>query len=45
MRPHRIAVGLYQRSGGTVARTRGLAVDVAGARTEVPELAGGPSPT
>jgi aminopeptidase N len=40
MRPHRIAVGLYQRSGGAVARTRCLAVDVAGARTEVPELAG-----
>ena len=44
MRPHRIAVGFYQRSGGTVERTRGLAVGVAGARTEVPELAGAVQP-
>ena len=44
MRPHRIAVGLYQRSGGTVARTGGLAVEVTGARTEVPELAGARQP-
>jgi aminopeptidase N len=40
MRPHRIAVGLYQRSGGTLARTGGLAAEVTGARTEVPELVG-----
>ncbi|MBO0787075.1 MAG: aminopeptidase N, partial [Actinobacteria bacterium] len=40
MRPHRIAVGLYQRSGGALTRTRSLTVDAAGARTEVPELVG-----
>ena len=40
MRRHWIAVGLASGPGGTVVRTRGLAVDVAGARTEVPELAG-----
>jgi len=44
MRPHRIAVGFYQRSGGTLARTRGLALDVTGARTEAPELIGARQP-
>ena len=44
MRPHRISVGLYQRSGGALTRTRSLAVDVAGARTEVPELVGAGQP-
>jgi aminopeptidase N len=40
LRPHRIAVGLYQRSGGALTRTRRVAADVTGARTDVPELAG-----
>ena len=40
LRPHRIAVGLYQRSAGGLARTRRMEVDVAGAWTDAPELAG-----
>ena len=44
LRPHRIAVGLYQRSGGRLARTRRVAVDVAGRSTGVPELAGAMQP-
>jgi aminopeptidase N len=39
-RPHHVTLGLYERSGGELVRTRRVAVDVAGARTEVPELAG-----
>jgi aminopeptidase N len=39
-RPHHVAVGLYERSGGELVRTRRVAVDIAGERTEVPELAG-----
>ncbi len=44
MRPHRVSVGLYLRSDGTLARSYGLTVDVAGARTEVPELVGARQP-
>jgi aminopeptidase N len=44
LRPHHIAIGLYQRSGGALARIRRVQADVAGARTEVPELAGTPQP-
>ena len=44
MRPHRVAVGFYLRSGGTLARSYGLTVDIAGARTEVPELVGARQP-
>jgi len=40
IRPHRIAVGLYQRSGGTLARTGGLVADLTQARTPLPELVG-----
>ena len=40
LRPHRIAIGLYQRSGGTLTRTHRVKADVTGARTAVPELAG-----
>jgi aminopeptidase N len=40
LRPHRITVGLYQRSGGTLARTHRVRAEVTGARTEVPGLAG-----
>lgn len=41
LRPHHVAVGLYRRTGDkTVTRERSVAVDVAGARTEIPVLAG-----
>jgi aminopeptidase N len=40
LRQHRIAIGLYQRSGGALTRTHRVEADVAGARTVVPELAG-----
>ena len=44
LRPHRIAIGLYQRSGDVLARTRLVEVDLAGPRTAVPELAGAAQP-
>ncbi|MGH3404319.1 MAG: aminopeptidase N [Streptosporangiaceae bacterium] len=45
LRPHHIAVGLYARdAGGGLTRTHRAGVDVAGPRTEVPELAGRPRP-
>jgi aminopeptidase N len=40
LRPHRIAVGLYERSGGVLTRARRVKADVTGARTVVPELVG-----
>ncbi len=40
LRSHRIAIGLYGRSAGALVRHRRLELDVAGARTEVPELVG-----
>ena len=43
LRTHRIAVGLYDRTGsgpGTLVRRRQVEADVAGELTEVPELAG-----
>ncbi|HEX5190274.1 MAG TPA: aminopeptidase N [Streptosporangiaceae bacterium] len=40
LRPHRIAIGLYERGPDGLARRRRVEVDVAGERTEVPELAG-----
>src|SRR5450755_408627 len=40
LRPHRIAVGLYNRKDGELARVRRVQIDIAGARTEVPQLAG-----
>jgi aminopeptidase N len=44
LRPHHVTVGLYQRSGDSLARVGGAEVDVAGARTAVPSLAGAPRP-
>ncbi len=44
LRPHHIAIGLYQRAGGALTRTRRVEVDVAGPRTDVPELAGAGQP-
>ncbi|HEV2345453.1 MAG TPA: aminopeptidase N [Actinocrinis sp.] len=40
LRPHRIAVGLYDRTPQGLVRTRQLELDVDGALTEVPELVG-----
>ncbi|HEX4788032.1 MAG TPA: aminopeptidase N [Actinospica sp.] len=40
LRPHRIALGLYERGPSGLARVRRLELDVNGARTEVPELVG-----
>ena len=44
LRPHRIAIGLYDDNGEGLVRTRRVEVDVVGARTEVPELEGLPRP-
>ncbi len=45
LRPHRIAVGLYDREAdGALVRTARVELDVAGARTVVPELTGRPRP-
>jgi aminopeptidase N len=40
LRPHHIAIGLYNRTDGTLTRSRRVEVDVSGARTAVPELTG-----
>ncbi|HUZ22950.1 MAG TPA: aminopeptidase N [Streptosporangiaceae bacterium] len=40
LRPHHIAIGLYARAGGALQRTHRVEADIAGARTDVPELAG-----
>ncbi|MEU9231536.1 aminopeptidase N [Streptomyces subrutilus] len=40
LRPHRIAVGLYELQGGALVRTDRLELDIEGALTAVPELVG-----
>ena len=40
LRPHRIAVGLYQRTPQGLERVRRLEIDVVGERTEIEELRG-----
>ncbi|MEV7773305.1 aminopeptidase N [Kitasatospora sp. NPDC086791] len=40
LRPHRIAIGLYELDGDTLVRTDRIELDVDGPRTEVPELVG-----
>jgi aminopeptidase N len=40
LRPHHIAIGLYNLVDGALERTHQVRVDVAGPRTEVPELVG-----
>jgi aminopeptidase N len=40
LRPHRIAIGLYEEQNGKIVRTARIELDVEGAKTEVPELAG-----
>ncbi|MGY2066223.1 aminopeptidase N [Blastococcus sp. SYSU DS0619] len=43
LRNHRLAVGLYSEGPDGLTRTHRVELDVAGARTEVPELAGHPA--
>ncbi|WP_380279965.1 aminopeptidase N [Kitasatospora purpeofusca] len=40
LRPHRIAVGLYELTDGALVRTDRIELDVEGPRTEVPQLVG-----
>jgi aminopeptidase N len=40
LRPHRIAIGLYEEQNGKIVRADRIELDVEGAKTEVPELAG-----
>ena len=40
LRPHRIAIGLYNLIDGPLVRTHQVQADIAGARTVIPELAG-----
>ncbi len=44
LRPHRIAIGLYDRTGAGLTRRQRLEVDIAGERSQIPALAGTPRP-
>jgi aminopeptidase N len=44
LRPHHIAIGLYQRDGEALVRTHQSQVDLTGAQTEVPGLVGRQQP-
>jgi aminopeptidase N len=44
LRPHRLAIGLYDVDGGRLIRRRQVELDVMGERTEVVDLAGEPVP-
>ncbi|HET9657768.1 MAG TPA: aminopeptidase N [Kineosporiaceae bacterium] len=44
LRSHRLAIGCYDLVDGRLQRTRRVELDISGARTEVPELAGTPVP-
>jgi aminopeptidase N len=44
VRPHRLAVGLYEQQDGKLVRTGRIELDVTGERTAVPELIGRPQP-
>ncbi|MFD5599847.1 aminopeptidase N [Leucobacter sp. NPDC058333] len=44
IRPHRIAVGLYELENGELTRTQRIELDVDGASTDVPELVGAAQP-
>ncbi|HTA03048.1 MAG TPA: aminopeptidase N [Streptosporangiaceae bacterium] len=44
LRTHRIAIGLYDRTAGVLSRRRQVEIDIVGAATEVPELAGETAP-
>jgi aminopeptidase N len=40
LRPHHLAIGLYERAGGALTRVHRVEADITGGRTELPELAG-----
>ncbi|HEY3736691.1 MAG TPA: aminopeptidase N [Jatrophihabitans sp.] len=40
LRPHRLAVGLYEEQAGQLVRTKRIELDIEAERTEVPELIG-----
>ncbi len=40
LRPHHIAIGLYNRAGDQLVRAHRVQADIAGARTDIPELIG-----
>jgi aminopeptidase N len=44
LRPHRLAIGLYDLVGDRVERVHRVECDIDGALTEIPELAGQPRP-
>ena len=44
LRPHRLAVGLYEEREGTLIRTKRVELDVVGERTAVPDLVGTKQP-
>jgi aminopeptidase N len=44
LRPHRLAIGLYEEQDGRLVRTDRIELDVAGELTEVPELVGHAQP-
>ena len=44
LRPHRIAIGLYDRRDGVLRRRRRVELDILGERTDVAELVGEPLP-
>jgi aminopeptidase N len=44
LRPHHLTIGLYRRDGGKLERVHRTELDLTGARTDVPELAGQPRP-
>jgi aminopeptidase N len=44
LRPHRVAIGLYELVDGRLVRTGREELDVVGAKTEVPALVGRPQP-
>ncbi|MGC1206646.1 MAG: ERAP1-like C-terminal domain-containing protein, partial [Ornithinimicrobium sp.] len=44
LRPHRLAVGLYNTQGEALVRTHRIELDVDGERTAVPDLIGQPRP-
>jgi len=44
LRTHCVAIGMYQRDGGTLRRIHGADAEIAGARAVIPELAGAPAP-
>jgi aminopeptidase N len=44
LRPHRIAIGLYDRTDAGLTRRQRLEADITGDRTEIPALAGTPGP-